>query len=97
MDAQQCTAQAGKTSENQGQESNHSAKDIQADNSDDEFVQALDPKRQKLNLPPASASKEWEELDDKIVRKLDRLIGKSTLEHKLATYGDTQPVGTLTE
>ncbi|GFO03424.1 reverse transcriptase [Plakobranchus ocellatus] len=30
----------------------------------------------------------WEELDSKIVLKLDELIGKSTLEHKLTTFGD---------
>ena len=89
MNLQQRPASAAdKTSENQGQDSNHSAKDIHADDSDEEFVQALDAKRQKLNLPPASAKMDWEKLDEKIVHQLDTLIGKSTLEHKLATFGD---------
>ncbi|GFO15722.1 histone-lysine N-methyltransferase SETMAR, partial [Plakobranchus ocellatus] len=35
-----------------------------------------------------SAVKHWEEPDSKIGLKLDELIGKSTLEHKLATYSD---------
>ena len=85
---QQRSASADKTSEEQGQEENHSATDIHALTSDDEFVQALDDKREKLSLPPENAKKLWEELDQQIVAKLDTLLGESTLEHKLATYGD---------
>ena len=47
-----------------------------------------DAKRQKINFPPASAKEQWEALDSKIVLQLDKLIGKSTLEHKLTTFGD---------
>ncbi|GFS06189.1 reverse transcriptase [Elysia marginata] len=36
----------------------------------------------------ATAVEQWEDLDSKIVLKLDSLIGDSTLEHKLATFGD---------
>ncbi|GFN92642.1 reverse transcriptase [Plakobranchus ocellatus] len=36
----------------------------------------------------ASSRKQWEDLDSKIVLKIDSLLGKSTLEHKLATFGD---------
>ena len=85
---QQRSASADKTLEDQGQDANHSAADIQAFTSDEEFVQALDAKREKLNLPPSNARDEWEQLDRKLVQKLDALIGKSTLDHKLATYGD---------
>ncbi|GFO06372.1 reverse transcriptase [Plakobranchus ocellatus] len=45
-------------------------------------------KRQKINFPPASSGKQWEDLDCKIVLKIDLLLGKSTLEHKLAIFGD---------
>ena len=88
---QQRTASADKTSENQGQDVNHSAKDIHAVGSDEEFAQALDAMRQKLNLRRSNATDDWDELDHKIVQRLDALIGKSTLEQKLATYG----LGTL--
>eukprot|EP00745_Piridium_sociabile_P012091 TRINITY_DN18765_c0_g1_i3.p2 TRINITY_DN18765_c0_g1~~TRINITY_DN18765_c0_g1_i3.p2 ORF type:complete len:126 (+),score=24.18 TRINITY_DN18765_c0_g1_i3:7-384(+) len=79
---------ADQTSEDQGQESNHSTKDIYSDDSDEECVQAHDAKRPKLNLPPESAKEQWARLDEEIVQKLDALIGKSTLEHKLAKLGD---------
>ena len=56
--------------------------------SDEEFRQLINAKRQKINFPPASAKEQWEALDSKIVLQLDKLIGKSTLEHKLTTFGD---------
>ena len=85
---QQRTAQAGRTSENQSHVENHSAEDIYAGESDEEFRQLINAKRQKINFPPASAKEQWEALDSKIVLQLDKLIGKSTLEHKLTTFGD---------
>ena len=85
---QQRTAQAGKTLENQSQVQNHSAEEIHAEESDEEFQQLINAKRQKINFPPASAKEQWEVLDSKIVLQLDKLIGKSTLEHKLTTFGD---------
>ena len=81
-------AQAGKTSENQSQVQNHSAEEIHAEESDEELRQLINAKRQKINFPPASAKEQWEALDSKIVLQLDKLIGKSSLEHKLTTFGD---------
>ncbi|GFN81900.1 reverse transcriptase [Plakobranchus ocellatus] len=83
---QQRTAIADKTLENQCQVQNHSAKEIQAENRDD--VPRHSDKRHKINFPPASSGKQWEDLDSKIVLKIDSLLGKSTLERKLATFGD---------
>ena len=74
--------------DDQGQDLNHSAKDIHADGSGADFAQALNAKRGKLNLPPAGAKEQWEKLDEELVLKLNALIGKSTLEHKLDMYGD---------
>ena len=88
LSEQQRSASADKTSEDQGQDKNHSATDIHALTDDEELVQALEAKREKLSLPPANAKDLWEELDNQIVAKLDALLGKSTLEHKLSTYGD---------
>ncbi|GFN85219.1 reverse transcriptase [Plakobranchus ocellatus] len=79
---------ADKTLENQSQVQNHSAKEIQADNRDDVPRHPSSDKRHKINFPPASSGKEWEDLDSKIVLKIDSLLGKSALEHKLATFGD---------
>ncbi|GFS05616.1 reverse transcriptase [Elysia marginata] len=76
----QRTALADKTSENQSRAQNHSAKEIQAE--DQELRQFINAKRQKINFPAAAAVEQWEDL------KLDSLIGDSTLEHKLATFGD---------
>ena len=56
--------------------------------SDEDFAQTLDARRQKLNLPRTCETGEWEKLDGKILERLNALIGKSTLEHKLATYRD---------
>ncbi|GFN92758.1 reverse transcriptase [Plakobranchus ocellatus] len=70
-----------------GQVQNHSAKEIQAENRDDILRHPSD-KRHKINFPPTSSGKQWEDLDSKIVLKIDSLLGKSTLEHKLATFGD---------
>ncbi|GFN99521.1 reverse transcriptase [Plakobranchus ocellatus] len=67
---------------------NNSAKEIQAENRDDVLRHPSNNKRQKINFPPASSGKQWEDLDSKIVLKIDSLLGKSTLEHKLATFGD---------
>ena len=55
---------------------------------DEEFRQLINAKCQKINFPPASAKEQWEALDSKIVLQLDKLIRKSTLEHKLTTFGD---------
>ena len=85
---QQRSAPADKTSDDQGQDKNHSATDIQALTEDEELVQALEAKREKLSLPPANAKGLWEELDNTIVAKLNALIGKSTLENKLSAYRD---------
>lgn len=43
---------------------------------DEEVVQALDFKRQKLDLPPTSAREDWE--------RLYEMIERGTQEHKLA-------------
>ena len=85
---QQRTAQAGKTSENQSQVQNHSAEEIHAEESGEEFRQLINAKRQKINFPPASAKEQWEALDSKIILQMHKPIGKSTLEHKLTTFGD---------
>ncbi|GFO07855.1 reverse transcriptase [Plakobranchus ocellatus] len=85
---QQRTAIADKTLENQSQVQNHSAKEIQAENRDDVPRHPSSDRRHKINFPPASSGKQWEDLDRKIVLKIDSLLGKSTLEHKLATFGD---------
>ncbi|GFN87087.1 reverse transcriptase [Plakobranchus ocellatus] len=66
----------------------HSAEEIQAENQDDVARHPSSDKRHKINFPPASSGKQWEDLDSKIVLKIDSLLGKSTLEHKLATFGD---------
>ena len=52
---QQGTGQAGKTFENQSQVQNHSAEEIHAEESDEEFGQLINAKRQKINFPSASA------------------------------------------
>ena len=73
---------------NQSQVQNHSAEEIQAEESNEEFRQLINTKRQKINFPLASAKEQWEALDSKIILQRDKLIGKSTLEHKLTTFGD---------
>ncbi|GFN97771.1 reverse transcriptase [Plakobranchus ocellatus] len=55
---------------------------------DEKFRELLIAKRQKIHFPPTSEVKQWEELVSKIFLKLDELLGKSTLEHDLATFGD---------
>ncbi|GFO44524.1 polyprotein [Plakobranchus ocellatus] len=85
---QQRTATADKSLENRSQVQNNSAKEIQAENRDDVLRHPSSDKRQKINFPPASSGKQWEDLDSKIVLKIDSLLGKSTLENKLATFGD---------
>ncbi|GFR96248.1 polyprotein [Elysia marginata] len=77
-----------KTSENQSRAQNHNAKEIQAERQDEELRQLINAKRQRVNFPAATAEKQWEDLDSKIVLKLDSLIGDNTLEHNLATFGD---------
>ncbi|GFN94043.1 reverse transcriptase [Plakobranchus ocellatus] len=77
-----------KTLENQSQVQNHSDKEILAENRNDVLRHPSSDKRQKINFPPASSGKQLEDLDSKIVLKIDSLIGKSTLEQKLATFGD---------
>ena len=66
---QQRTAQAGKTSGNQSQVQNHSAEEIHAEESDEEFRQLINAKRQKINFPPASAKEQWEALDSRQGRR----------------------------
>ncbi|GFN84934.1 reverse transcriptase [Plakobranchus ocellatus] len=65
-----------------------SAEESQAENRDDVLRHPSSDKRQKINFSPASSGKQWEDLDSKIVLKIDSLLGKSTLEHKLAIFGD---------
>ena len=60
---------ADKMSEDQIQDDNYSATDSHALTSDEEFLQALDAKCEKLNLPHANAKNEWERLDEQIVCK----------------------------
>ena len=84
---QQHTAQAGKTSENQRHVQNHSAEEIHLKESDKEFRQLINAKRQ-INFPPANAKEKWEALDSKIVLQLDKLNRNSTLEQKLTTLPD---------
>lgn len=86
--SEQKSSSVEKTSEGQGQNANHSAVNIHAYISDEEFVKALDAKCERLNLPTANTKDEWEKLDIQLVAKLDTLIGKSTLEHELAIHGD---------
>ncbi|GFO30698.1 reverse transcriptase [Plakobranchus ocellatus] len=85
---QQRTAIADKTLENQSQVQNNSAKEIQAENRDDVLRHPSSDKRQQINFPPKSSGNQWEDLDSNIVLKIDSLLGKSTLEHKLAIFGD---------
>ena len=82
MIQQQRTAEADQTSENQSQVQNHSAEE-----SDEEFRQLINAKRHRINFPPAREEDQWEFLDSRIVRQLDKLIRKSTFEHKLSTFG----------
>ncbi|GFO29352.1 reverse transcriptase [Plakobranchus ocellatus] len=84
---QQRTAIADKTLENKSQVQ-ASAKEIQAENRDDVLRHPSSDKRHKINFPPASSGKQWEDLDSKIVLTIDSLLRKSILEHKLATSGD---------
>ena len=88
MNHEQRTASADKTSEDQGQVENHSAEDIQAYGTDEELVNLVDAKRQRIKFPPATEKHMWESLESRIIHKLDKLIGKSTLSHKLDTFGD---------
>ena len=82
------SAQPTKTSENQSQVQNHSAEEIHAEESDEEFRQLINAKLQKINFSLANAKEELEALDSTIVLQLDKLIGKSTLELKRTTFGD---------
>ncbi|GFR84516.1 reverse transcriptase [Elysia marginata] len=83
MERQQRTTLAEKTSENQNRAHGNPAED-----QDDELRQLINAKRQRINFPAATAEKQLEDLDRKIVLKLDSLIGDITLEHKLATFGN---------
>ena len=55
---------ADKMSEDQGQDDNYSATDFHALPSDEEILQALDAKCEKLSLPRANAKDELERLDE---------------------------------
>ena len=82
---QQRTAQAGKTLENQSQVQN-SADEIHAEESDEEFRQLINAKRQKINFPPASAKEQWEALDSKIILQLDKFIDHREEHFGAQTY-----------
>ncbi|GFO35898.1 reverse transcriptase [Plakobranchus ocellatus] len=84
----QHTAVADKTLKNQSQVQKHSAKEIQAENRGDVLRHPSSDKHQMINFPPASSGKKWEDLVSKIVLNLDSLLGKSILDHKLATFVD---------
>ncbi|GFN86433.1 reverse transcriptase [Plakobranchus ocellatus] len=71
---QQRTAVADKTLENQSQVQSHSAKEIQAENRDDVLRHSSSDKRQKINFSPASSGKQWEDLESKIVFKIESLL-----------------------
>lgn len=86
--SQQRSAEADKSSENPGQDENHSAGYVHAENSDSALTQSLEERRRKLNLPKACDSQTWEELDAVIVQKLKNLLNKCTLDTKLETFGD---------
>ena len=89
MNDQQRTASADKTLVNQGQDINHSAKELLPEVSDElSSSQALTTKRPKLKLPPASAKEEWESIDQDLVQKLNAKLAGCSLKHKLASYGD---------
>ena len=83
---QQCTTQADQKSENQSQVQNHIDEEIHAEESDEEFRQLINAKRQRINIPSARAEDQWETLDIRIVLKLDKLIEKCTLARKLSTF-----------
>ncbi|GFR76296.1 reverse transcriptase [Elysia marginata] len=85
---QQRNALADKTSENQSRVQNYSAKKIQAEDQDHELRQLINAKRLRINFSAATAEKQWEYLDSKIVLKLDSFVGYTTLEHKLSTFSD---------
>ena len=85
---QQRTTQTGKTPENQSQVQNHSAEEINVEDSDEKFGQLINAKLQKINFSPPSAKEQSEALDSKIVLQLDKFIGKSTSKHKLTTFGN---------
>ncbi|KAK3779040.1 hypothetical protein RRG08_016588 [Elysia crispata] len=73
---------------------NDSAEEIRAEESDEEFRQLINASCQKISFPPTSAKEQWEALDSKIVLQLDKLIGKSTLEHKLTTFAQKEQLET---
>ena len=56
---QRCTAQAGKTSQNQSQLQNQSAEEIHTEKSNEEFQQLVKAKRQNINFAPASTKEQW--------------------------------------
>ncbi|GFO46706.1 reverse transcriptase [Plakobranchus ocellatus] len=68
---QQRTAVADKTLENQSQVQNHSAKEIQAENRDDVLRHLSGDKCQKINFSQATSGKQSEDLDSKIILKVD--------------------------
>ena len=89
----QCTAQADQTSRNQSQVQNHSAGEIHADESDKEFPQPNNTKRQRINFPPAWGEDQRESLDTSLVLPLDKLIGKnSSTSFSLSTKSPTKHV-----
>ncbi|GFR87598.1 reverse transcriptase [Elysia marginata] len=56
---QQCTALADKTWENQSRIRNHSTKEIQAEDQDEELRQLINTKRQGIDFPAATAENAW--------------------------------------
>ena len=65
---EQHSVNTDKTSENQSQETNHSAKDIQDVGSKDE----MQPKLPRIKFPPACDSEAWSMLDYNISNTLDK-------------------------
>ena len=80
---EQRSVNADKTSENQSQETNHSAEDIQAVGSKDE----TQPKLPRIKFPPACDSEAWSMLDYAISKTLDKKLGKKKYNQRLNKRG----------
>ncbi|GFN78924.1 hypothetical protein PoB_000543000 [Plakobranchus ocellatus] len=75
------------------------AKEIQAENRDDVLRQPSSDKRQRIFFPPASSGKQWEDLDSKIVLKIESLLGKAPWSTRLplSVISSIKPVWTHLE
>ena len=76
------TAQADQTSKNQSQVQNHSA-----DETGEEFRQLINAKL-KNQFPACKGRRPMGISVSSLVLQLDKLIRKSTFEHKLSTFGN---------